>query len=80
MKKVKSKARNSRSIIYICALFVTSTFSVVIAQKDYGIHDPCNIVKDGDTYYTFYTSMGVECAHSTDLCTWTRGGRVFSSG
>lgn len=49
------------------------------AQKDYGVHDPCNIVKDGDTYYTFYTSDGVECAYSTDLCTWKRGGRVFAN-
>lgn len=55
--------------------------SPVQAQRDYGVHDPTNIVKDGDTYFTFYTSMGVECATSTDnMCTWRRGGRVFASG
>lgn len=50
------------------------------AQKDYGIHDPAGIVKENDRYYTFYTSNGVECASSTDLCTWRRGNRVFSTG
>ena len=62
-----------------CIMMLLAVSSVQ-AQRDYGVHDPCNIVKDGDTYYTFYTSNGVECAYSTDLCTWRRGGRIFPSG
>ncbi|MDO5576015.1 MAG: arabinan endo-1,5-alpha-L-arabinosidase, partial [Fibrobacter sp.] len=64
---------------FVWLLMVVGTVSVY-AQKDYGVHDPCNIVKEGDTYYTFYTSNGVECAYSTDLCTWRTGGKVFPSG
>lgn len=66
--------------IFIFCSFITFIVLPVQAQSDYGVHDPCNIVKDGDTYFTFYTSNGVQYAYSTDLCTWRRGGQVFSSG
>ena len=60
--------------------WVVLTISTSYAQRDYGIHDPSGFVKDGDRYYTFYTSNGVECAWSTDLCTWHRGGKIFPTG
>lgn len=66
--------------VSIIVLSIVTCLSQVYAQKDYGVHDPSTIVKENDRYYTFYTSNGVEYAYSTDLCTWRRGGAIFSSG
>ena len=40
-------------------LLLLSGVMTAYGQNDYGVHDPCNIVKEGDRYYTFYTSNGV---------------------
>lgn len=67
-------------IIYATAISIFVGIIPIHAQKDYGVHDPSTIVKENDRYYTFYTSNGVEYAYSFDLCTWRRGGKIFSSG
>lgn len=67
-------------IVPIIVLSIAMSLTLVYAQKDYGVHDLSTIVKEKDRYYTFYTSNGVEYAYSTDLCTWRRGGAIFSSG
>lgn len=67
----------------VTQLFALSLLTIVLTsygQRDYGVHDPCNIVKEGDRYYTFYTSNWVEYAYSTDLCTWRKDTIVFPSG
>lgn len=64
---------------FFVLLLLSGAFTAY-GQNDYGVHDPSNIVKVGDRYYTFYTSNGVECAYSTDLCTWRKGSRIFPSG
>ncbi len=66
--------------VFTIAVSVVLNAMPLYAQKDYGVHDPSTIVKEKGRYYTFYTSNGVEYAYSTDLCTWRRGGAVFSSG
>lgn len=68
------------SDVSLFLLLVVFTVLEIHAQYDYGIHDPAGIVSENGRYYTFYTSNGVEHAYSTDLCTWKRGGRIFSSG
>jgi arabinan endo-1,5-alpha-L-arabinosidase len=45
-----------------------------------GAHDPSTLIKDGNRYYLFYTSQGLESKYSTDLRTWTYSGnsqRIF---
>jgi arabinan endo-1,5-alpha-L-arabinosidase len=71
--------RAAATIFSALLCIIMGTLSL-FAQNDYGIHDPSGIVKENDRYYTFYTSNGVECTYSTDLCTWRRGDRVFPSG
>jgi arabinan endo-1,5-alpha-L-arabinosidase len=70
------KVSGLHAVSAVVVLCLTSVY----AQKDYGVHDPSTIVKENDRYYTFYTSNNVEYAYSTDLCTWHRGGTIFSSG
>mgnify|MGYP001371839400 CR=1 FL=1 len=40
-------------------------------------HDPSRLIKDGNRYYYFRTSQGIESAYSTDLRNWTYAGRIF---
>lgn len=68
------------TLSFFKTLIVIVVASPVYAQRDYGIHDPAGFVKENERYYTFYTSNGVEYAYSSDLCTWSRGGTIFSSG
>lgn len=68
------------NIVFTFILNIVLFFSLIFAQKDYGVHDPSTIVKENNRYYTFYTSNGVEYAYSSDLCTWQRGGKIFTSG
>ena len=72
--------KKSFTTIYSALLVVLTGTLSLYAQNDYGIHDPAGFVKENDRYYTFYTNNGVECAYSTDLCTWRRGDRIFPSG
>jgi len=67
-------------LCFTALIFVALTAFTACAQHDYGIHDPSGLVKENDRYYTFYTSNGVECAWSNDLCTWNRGGKIFPGG
>ena len=52
-------------------------------QGDFApVHDPC-IIRQGDTYYVFSTSVKTDtagfiaCRRSSDLVTWERDGFVF---
>ena len=53
-------------------------------QGDFApVHDPC-IIKQGDTYYVFSTSVKTDtagfiaCRRSRDLVNWERAGFVFT--
>jgi arabinan endo-1,5-alpha-L-arabinosidase len=39
--------------------------------------DPSTIVREGDTFWVFYSGRGVPSLHSKDLVTWERGPDVF---
>lgn len=41
-----------------------------------GVHDPSNIVKEGNKYWIFATGQGIYSMYSTDLVNWTPGPRT----
>jgi arabinan endo-1,5-alpha-L-arabinosidase len=44
-------------------------------------HDPATLIKDGDTYWHFFTAPGVGAAYSKDMITWTSSkNRIFQTG
>jgi arabinan endo-1,5-alpha-L-arabinosidase len=42
------------------------------------VHDPV-MIKQGDTYYVFYTGRGISIKTSKDRINWTNAGRVFAA-
>lgn len=49
----------------------------VTASRGVTARDPSTIVRDGDTFWIFYSGRGVPSLHSKDLVTWERGPSVF---
>ena len=47
------------------------------ASRGVTARDPSTIVKEGDTYWCFYTGKGTPSLQSKDLVTWKPGPRVF---
>jgi arabinan endo-1,5-alpha-L-arabinosidase len=47
------------------------------ASRGVTARDPSTIVREGDTFWCFFTGRGVPSLHSKDLVTWERGPRVF---
>lgn len=47
------------------------------ASRGVTARDPSTIVREGDTFWCFFTGRGVPSLHSKDLITWERGPRVF---
>ncbi|WP_193213046.1 arabinan endo-1,5-alpha-L-arabinosidase [Luteolibacter marinus] len=47
------------------------------ASRGVTARDPSTIVRDGSTYWCFFTGRGVPSLHSDDLVTWQRGPAVF---
>ncbi len=47
------------------------------ASRGVTARDPSTIVREGDTYWCFFTGRGVPSLHSKDLVTWERGPSVF---
>ena len=47
------------------------------ASRGVTARDPSTIVKEGDTYWCFYTGRGTPSLQSKDLVTWKPGPRVF---
>ena len=47
------------------------------ASRGVTARDPSTIVREGDTYWCFFTGRGVPSLHSKDLVTWERGPRVL---
>ncbi|WP_035602715.1 arabinan endo-1,5-alpha-L-arabinosidase [Haloferula sp. BvORR071] len=47
------------------------------ASRGVTARDPSTIVRDGDTFWCFYTGRGTPSLKSKDLVTWERGQRVF---
>ena len=43
------------------------------------IHDPSGIIKEGNTYYVFYTGNLIPHKTSPDRMTWTEAGPTISS-
>lgn len=49
----------------------------VLTRRDVPVHDPSTIVRDGETFWTFSTGIGVSSSRSTDLVNWQPGPPVF---
>lgn len=47
------------------------------ASRGMTARDPSTIVREGDTFWVFYTGRGVRSLHSKDLVTWEKGPAVF---
>jgi arabinan endo-1,5-alpha-L-arabinosidase len=47
------------------------------ASRGVTARDPSTIVREGDTFWCFFTGRGVPSVQSTDLVTWKPGPRVF---
>ncbi len=47
------------------------------ASRGVTARDPSTIVREGDTFWCFYTGRGTPSLHSKDLVTWERGPKVF---
>jgi arabinan endo-1,5-alpha-L-arabinosidase len=47
------------------------------ASRGVVARDPSTIVREGDTFWVFYSGRGVPSLHSKDLVTWQRGPDVF---
>lgn len=47
------------------------------ASRGVTARDPSTIIREGDTYWCFYTGRGVPSLKSKDLVTWERGPRVL---
>jgi arabinan endo-1,5-alpha-L-arabinosidase len=50
----------------------------ILTRRALPVHDPSTIVRDGDTFWTFSTGVGISSAHSEDLVQWERGPAVFN--
>lgn len=48
------------------------------ASRGVTARDPSTIVRDGDTFWVFYSGRGVPSLHSDDLVTWRKGPPVFA--
>ncbi len=49
------------------------------ASRGVTARDPSTIVREGDTYWTFFTGRGVPSLYSKDLVTWKRGPAVHAA-
>ena len=47
------------------------------ASRGVTARDPSTIIREGDTFWVFYTGRGVKSLHSKDLVTWELGPAVF---
>lgn len=64
--------------IILCVTYVSNTKAVQLYGALFS-HDPATIIKDGDTYWHFYTSPGLRSAYSKNLVNWsTSNNYVFS--
>lgn len=75
-------------LVAAVAMVLALSPAVVVAQDDTPkpaltlsgeispTHDPV-MIKQGDTYYLFYTGRGVAWRQSKDMLTWSRGGSIF---
>lgn len=68
------------STLVAAALALAAPAAAQDAQRltgDLRAHDPSSIVREGETYYLFFTGRGVQSKTSTDLLAWTEGPSVF---
>jgi arabinan endo-1,5-alpha-L-arabinosidase len=49
------------------------------ASRGVVARDPSTIIREGDTFWIFYTGRGVRSLHSKDLTKWERGPDVFDN-
>ncbi|GGF71583.1 family 43 glycosylhydrolase [Wenyingzhuangia marina] len=62
-------------LIFFCFPLFYSAFAQDWPE---GLHDPSNIVKDGDRYWIFATGDGIHAMYSYDLITWQNGPSPFT--
>ncbi|MGW8370483.1 MAG: family 43 glycosylhydrolase, partial [Gammaproteobacteria bacterium] len=49
----------------------------LLTRRDLPVHDPSTIIRDGDTFWTFSTGVGISASHSPDLVHWEREPAMF---
>ena len=67
-------------VILIPSLLLLTLLNPVLSQPY--VHDPTQIVKDGDRYWVFNTGNGIECksADSNDFANWRVESDIFPPG
>lgn len=63
-------------MITFCYLNAQDTINPL--KGDIRVHDPV-MIKEGDTYYVFYTGKGIPVKTSKDKIHWRNAGRVFDT-
>ena len=67
------------AVLSMTLLFMIQNAKAVDLYGNLFTHDPSTIIKEGDTYWQFYTAPGIGVKKSNDLITWTSGSnRVFN--
>ena len=57
-------------------LFCAAMLALAAQAAQVGVHDPV-MAKDGNTYYLYSTGPGITFYSSSDMRSWSEGGRVF---
>jgi arabinan endo-1,5-alpha-L-arabinosidase len=65
------------ALIAAANLLSPSSPAQLALSGDTHAHDPSRLMKQGDTYYLYRTSRGIQMKYSANLKDWTDGGRVF---
>jgi arabinan endo-1,5-alpha-L-arabinosidase len=68
----------AQTAVPVLAPGATTTLPPKFGSREVRIHDPSTIIREGSTYWTFYTGRGTPSYRSKDLITWTNGPRVFN--
>ncbi|MBG8553420.1 family 43 glycosylhydrolase [Hymenobacter guriensis] len=78
-KAAAPQLRPLRWLLVLLVLLGAARPAAYALQGATGVHDPSNIVKEGNKYWVFGTGDGIATMYSTDLVNWQVGSRtVFS--
>jgi arabinan endo-1,5-alpha-L-arabinosidase len=67
------------SLVVILLMVVPGSAATWSLSGSLGVHDP-GIIKEGNTWYVFYTGQGIQRKTSSNGLAWTQISQVFSSG
>lgn len=72
-----------KNVLFFAALTlasITQCYAVDLKGSTFS-HDPATLIKDGDTYWHFFTAPGVGSANSKDMINWSSSYKpVFQAG